>query len=126
MARKVIGDPLDATILVVEDEAGVRGLIAKILRDHGATVHTCACGVDAHRAAADLAHIDLLLTDIVLPDIPGLQVADLVREWHSGMRVVAMSGYLPDEVIGPEVLFIQKPFDATTLVERVRDILATN
>jgi DNA-binding response OmpR family regulator len=117
---------LDATILVVEDEAGVRGLITKILREHGATVHACACGVDAHRAAADLEHIDLLLTDIVLPDIPGLQVADLVREWHSEMRVVAMSGYLPDEVIGPEVLFIQKPFDAATLVTRVRDILANN
>jgi two-component system, cell cycle sensor histidine kinase and response regulator CckA len=124
MARRGKAQTLQATILVVEDEAGVRGLITKILRDHGATVHACGTGVDAHRAAAGLDRIDLLLTDIVLPDIPGLQVADLVREWHGNMRVVAMSGYLPDQVIGPEVLFLQKPFDATTLVACVRDVLA--
>jgi two-component system cell cycle sensor histidine kinase/response regulator CckA len=115
--------PLDATVLVVEDDPALRTATQRLLAPHVTTLHVASNGVEAHRVAMSLQRLDLLLTDVVLPDIPGLQVADLIRLYHPTVRIFVMSGYLENHVTTEETVFLKKPFDGPTLVARVREIL---
>jgi CheY-like chemotaxis protein len=80
-------------VLLVEDDDSLRELTERILHRAGYTVLPAASAADAQRIAADHPGIDLLLTDVVLPDLHGPAVHDLVRAAHPAVRVVYMSGY---------------------------------
>jgi DNA-binding NtrC family response regulator len=72
--------------------------------------------------------IDLLLTDIVMPRISGFELAKTVQEMRPEIRVLYMSGYTDNQVSGgwaldPDVPFLQKPFTAALLMQKVRDAL---
>ena len=117
------------TILLVEDEDVVRGLTRKILMQAGYTVLDAKSGVEAIRLCrAHAGPIDLLLTDVVMPEISGKEVADRLLELRPGLRTLFMSGYT-DEAIGQHgvldanVKFIQKPFTWVGLTRKVRDVL---
>jgi len=119
----------DEAILVLEDHAEVRGVIVDTLRRHGYTVAAARTSAEAVAIALD-AHrpLDLLLTDLVLPDVNGWEVAERILAARPGTAVLYMSGYTETSVIGVAVLekvvaFMQKPFSPDTLLRNVRTVL---
>jgi two-component system cell cycle sensor histidine kinase/response regulator CckA len=117
------------TILLVEDEPGVREFAATILALYGYTVLAAHDGADALRqAAASAQPIDLVLTDVVMPGMSGPELVGLLEGRSPGLKVVFMSGYTDDAVIRhglltADVAFIQKPYSAQALAEKVRATL---
>ncbi len=118
-----------SSILLVEDEDAVRGLLAKVLGRSGYTVHSCATPADAQALVDDGAHrFDLLITDVVLTQGSGREVADAVRTAQPHVRVLYISGYTDDAVVRRGILtedmaFLQKPFSASALLEKVAALL---
>ncbi len=117
------------TVLVVEDEPVVRELAAKILRRRGYTVLDAPGGPAALQLAKDhQGTIHLLLTDVVMPEMGGPEVAQRLRAARPGTRVLYMSGYTDDAILKHGALdastpFLQKPFTPWGLAARVRDVL---
>jgi diguanylate cyclase (GGDEF)-like protein/PAS domain S-box-containing protein len=118
------------TILLVEDEKSVRDLAIRILERRGYHVLAAADGGEAiQMAQGEQQHIDLLLTDVIMPGLNGQDVAERVRTLRPDIRVLFMSGYNEDAVLRHGVLaagaaFIEKPFSPSMLLERVRRILS--
>ena len=119
----------DETVLLVEDEDGVRELIWKILTDHGHTVLEARHGRDALAIAADYKHpIELLLSDVVMPEMGASELADQLLAERPGLKVLYISGYTTDEVVRrgisrQDAAFIQKPFTPEDLMRKVREVL---
>ena len=119
----------EETILLVEDEDGVRELVWKILTDHGHTVLTARHGRDALAVAAGYEHpIQLLLSDVVMPEMGAGELADELLAQRPEVKVLFISGYTNDEVLrrgisGKEAAFVQKPFTAEELMKNVRRVL---
>jgi two-component system cell cycle sensor histidine kinase/response regulator CckA len=117
------------TILLVEDEDVVRSLARKILEHAGYNVLDASRGEEAVRMCQERAEpIDLLLTDIVMPETSGKGVADRLCEMLPGLRVLFMSGYTDEAIVHHGVLdsnveFIQKPFTPADLAKKVREVL---
>jgi hypothetical protein len=114
------------TILVAEDEDGVRELLRKVLTEFGYTVLTARHGRDALLLAGERnLDIDMLVTDVVMPEMSGRELVETLRDRQPGLRVLYISGYTDDEVVqrgisGSEVAFLRKPFASEELVRRVR------
>jgi two-component system cell cycle sensor histidine kinase/response regulator CckA len=119
----------EETVLVVEDEDGVRELLWKILTDHGHTVLEARHGRDALTVAGGYNHpIHLLLSDVVMPQMGAGELADQLLAQRPDMRVLFISGYTNDEVVRrgvsrKDTAFIQKPFTADELMKKVREVL---
>jgi CheY-like chemotaxis protein len=114
------------TILLSEDEPGVRKYVRQILAVHGYTVLEAANGRDAIQLAQDHpGTIHLLLTDVVMPDLGGSDLFAEIRPLRRSMSVLYMSGYTDRVWREPEMAasFIQKPFSAATLLTQIRTIL---
>ncbi|MEO8338018.1 MAG: ATP-binding protein, partial [bacterium] len=119
----------DETVLLVEDEEAVRALFARILERHGYTVLEARNGRDALAVAAQHeGTIDLLLTDVVMPEMGGKQLAETLVARDAGLRVLFVSGYTDGDISRRGELdrctaFLQKPFTASGLLGRVREVL---
>ena len=117
------------TILVVEDEAMVRDLTLEVLKESGYTVIAAERPDDALRICAqNPATIDLLLTDVVMPGMSGLELAERLKPERPTMKVLYVSGYTADAVArrgmsDPKTAFLQKPFAPGALVRKVREML---
>ncbi len=118
------------TILVLEDEAGVRHLSVRVLRNLGYHVLEAAHGEDAKRLInrPNAKKIDLLLTDMVMPEMSGRDFADWLRQTSPETKVIFISGYLeesvhPHDQRGPGTSFLAKPFNAGELGSKVRGVL---
>jgi CheY-like chemotaxis protein len=117
------------TILVVDDETGIRNLIAKILRrEHYRVLEAGTAAEAAAIAAAQGSALQLLLTDVLLPDRNGRQLAEKLIEALPGLKVMYISGFTDDEsvragVFPPGARFLQKPFTLGALIGIVRDTL---
>jgi two-component system, cell cycle sensor histidine kinase and response regulator CckA len=117
------------TILLVEDAEPVRRLARTILEGFGYEVLLAANGSEAkHLCELNQHQINLLLTDVILPGISGREVAEQVLRINPAIRVLFMSGYTDDAVIGHDILsagvnFIQKPFSPDQLGAKVREVL---
>jgi two-component system cell cycle sensor histidine kinase/response regulator CckA len=117
------------TLLLVEDEEGVRDLIREWLSGHGYEVLTAGNGVEALEVSSGFdGRIDLLLADVVMPQMGGPALAKRLSTLRPETRVIYLSGYA-DEALGDrQVLeagaaFLQKPFALESLVRKVREIL---
>jgi PAS domain S-box-containing protein len=120
--------PGSETILLVEDEDVVRDLTRRVLERHGYTVLACADGPAAvELAKAEERQIDLLLTDVVMPGMRGYEVAKRVAETRPEIRILFMSGYAEEALVGRPALtdhpLIEKPFAVDALARRVREAL---
>jgi CheY-like chemotaxis protein len=117
------------TILLVEDEPGVRALAAAVLTSLGYTVIATENGHEALVQAVRLAQpIDLLVTDMVMPDLNGLEVARQLVERYPALRALFMSGFSPDLAVGQSLIrsgsaFLKKPFAPLQLARKVRELL---
>jgi CheY-like chemotaxis protein len=117
------------TILLVEDEAAVRTLAKKVLFQKGYRVFEASDGAVALRvAAAHVGEIDLVLTDVAMPNLGGRGMVEELKELSPGIRILFMSGYPKDEIF-PEkgsatrTPYLQKPFTSETLFSEVRAAL---
>jgi PAS domain S-box-containing protein len=117
------------TVLLVEDDPGVRRQALRVLAEAGYQVHVAADGLEALEFLG-LNHLapDLLLTDVVMPRLDGPNLAGLVRERWPGIRILFMSGYADDRltatgILRPRVDLVHKPFTGTSLLQRVRAVL---
>jgi two-component system cell cycle sensor histidine kinase/response regulator CckA len=117
------------TILLVEDEEAVRTVASRILLNQGYTVLKASNGQEALAAMEKVeGKIDLILTDVVMPEMGGLELAEHLRGRCPGLKVVYMSGYaegdkLQPGIDDPECSFLQKPFSAESLMLKVREVL---
>ena len=117
------------TILLVEDEHGVRELVRDMLAMAGYNVLEAATPVDAERMSREATcAIDLLLTDVVMPEMTGLELSNRLRQHRPGLRVMYMSGF-PELSFGggqtqaPGSHFINKPFNRQELLRAARRAL---
>ena len=114
------------TVLLVDDESGVRKYMRKVLEAHGYRVLDAGDGVDAMGLVRQHGgRIDLLLTDDVLPGMQGAEVIRKFRELRPGVPAVRMSGY-PEHFAGYRddgVGYLEKPFSPQGLLGRVREFL---
>lgn len=117
------------TILVVEDEESVRSIVKKILDAKGYKVLLASNPQEALSICQrHQGPIHLLLTDVVMPQMSGRQVADHLAFSRADMKVLYMSGYADDAVVRHGILergvaFLQKPFTPQTLARKVREVL---
>jgi signal transduction histidine kinase/CheY-like chemotaxis protein len=118
------------TILVVEDEDALRRLVVRLLERAGYQVVAARNGVDALRhAALTTDRIELVLTDVVMREMGGAELAAAIREARPDLPILFMSGYTNAEVaVGPgalpaDAVFIQKPFSTSELLERVASLI---
>ena len=116
------------TVLVVEDEPSVRGLVTAALRRDGYQVLHAESGKAAIDAAAQAGRIDVLLTDVAMPGMTGIELASTLSRTQADMRVVVMSGHPPNLVSMPKlerpVEFLAKPFTPRELRQRMYAVLA--
>ena len=118
------------TILVLEDDVGVRHISVRVLRGLGYKVIEAASSNDARRLLSENGgrRVDLLLTDMVMPQISGRRFADALRAAHPNIKVLFISGYLeeslqPSDRCEPGMFFLPKPFDSEQLAAKVREAL---
>jgi CheY-like chemotaxis protein len=117
------------TILLVEDNRELRELAELALTSHGYTV----LAAENPRAAEQLAalhqgHIDLLLSDVVMPEMSGMELAQKLQATRKEIKVFYMSGYTDNMVMrrdgaGPDAIFLQKPFAPSVLLTKLREVL---
>jgi len=119
-----------ATVLLVEDDVNVRTVAARFLAQRGFRVIVAQDVDDALRIGRGHGHhIDLLLTDIVMPVLNGPDLAQRIVEWRPAMRVLYVSGYTEALGFGSEqtrIKVVRKPFTADALATAVRHALSTN
>ncbi|MFO1044854.1 MAG: response regulator [Planctomycetaceae bacterium] len=117
------------TILLVEDEVAVRNLVKAVLAGNGYTVLEASGGQEAIQVATQFSGtIELLLTDVVMPEISGPKVAEAIQQLRPEIRVIYMSGYANEAILSRGVSkvtdgFLQKPFTIAGLADKVRSIL---
>jgi CheY-like chemotaxis protein len=120
--------PGQETILLVEDERPVRAVIARSLQRYGYRVIEATSGTEA----ADLLRntnerIDLLLSDLVLPGLTGLELVEVGRKLRPGLRALLCSGYSEDAIsrrgVTADVRVLPKPFEPSELLDAVRAAL---
>ena len=118
------------TILLAEDEPLVRSMCTRILRDQSFTVLEATTGEEAIRLAQEHTgdNIHLLLSDVVMPQMGGVELATGLSETRPNIKVLLMSGYTDEAITvsgttGYQLPFLQKPFLPTALVQKVRQVL---
>jgi two-component system, cell cycle sensor histidine kinase and response regulator CckA len=117
------------TVLLVEDEEGVRRLLTHVLRRRGYQVLEASNGQEAlelYRRRG--AEIQLVLTDMVMPEMSGRQLGDSLRQLAPDVKIIYMSGYTDDVLVrtgalGPGMSFLQKPLRPEALAAKVRETL---
>jgi CheY-like chemotaxis protein len=119
----------EETVLLVEDEDMLRGLLAKFLRLHGYTVLEASHGGEALLTCEQYPRpIHLMVTDVVMPQMSGRELADRLTPLRPEMKVLYMSGYTEETLVQHgvadlSVAFLQKPFRPIELARRVHAVL---
>jgi PAS domain S-box-containing protein len=120
------------TILVVEDEAGIRALVRKILRRQGYEVLEASNGDEALVICREHSGpIDLLITDVIMPEVGGRELVTRFHELRGAAKVLYVSGYTDDATIysgnyPAGTAFLQKPFTLGALLDKVKEVLGSS
>jgi len=119
------------TVLIAEDEAPVRALASRILRNRGYKVLEAPNGTEALRMSAEYSGtIDLILTDAIMPGISGSTLVSRLEVLRPGIKALYVSGYTDNSIVhqgilGSNVNFLQKPFTVEGLARKVREVLGS-
>ncbi len=112
---------LFSTVLLVDDEPSLLKVATRMLKGLGHQVYAALGPDEAMRLAAEIGTIDVLLTDVIMPDMNGKELSEALAPLHPEMRIVLMSGYtaevLEEEGVQRGTLFLQKPFSLSELGE---------
>jgi CheY-like chemotaxis protein len=112
------------TILLVEDEPAVRNLFVRALTSEGYTIHEARNGHEAVELFDRVGeNIDLLVTDLRMPLMGGLELANQLRARRPGMKLLCVSGYPGSDVPSLDAEFLAKPFSRDALLTKVRQVL---
>ena len=117
------------TVLVVEDDDMVRRLTKQILSSAGYKVFDARYGEEAlHISREYKGNIDLIVTDVVMPQMSGKELVRRLKAFRPEMKVLYMSGYTDNAIVNhgilePDVAFVQKPFSLTGILKKVREVL---
>jgi len=117
------------TVLVVEDEASVRALACRILKDRGYTILEASNAKEALVIAREFEGvIHLVLTDVVMPDMTGKELVFRLKSSRPDIKVLYASGYTDNSIVhqgilDPEVAFLPKPFAVKSLISKVREVI---
>lgn len=116
------------TILLVEDQKGIRDLIRQTLLEHGYTVLFAADGDTALRICQQhVGGLHLLVADVVMPGMSGIQLASRVRALRPNVEVLFISGLVPETMVQSQLSagagFLAKPFSSTQLLAKVQELL---
>ena len=129
--RELVAEPKSAgeRILVVEDEAVVRGVVVELLQEQGYRTLEAADGAAALTFLRADDHIDLLVTDVGLPGMNGRQLADQARELRPNLKILFITGYAENTAaakgfLQPGMDMMTKPFDLDKFSQRVRDMVS--
>ncbi len=113
-----------ATILLVDDDEAIRRLVQRVLSDHPYEIIEARDGAEAlDLASAHDGPIQLLLTDIIMPKLNGLVLAERLAQQRPETAVLFISGHVEASLVSqdhPDAVFLQKPFTAACLVEAVK------
>jgi CheY-like chemotaxis protein len=116
-------------VLVVEDEEAVRNMTARLLENEGYRVLVSGNGREALESIQrGMARLDLVITDVAMPDMNGHELAAHLRRLRPGLPVLFMSGYTDDEMVRrgllePDHPFLSKPFTPEILAANVRQLI---
>jgi two-component system cell cycle sensor histidine kinase/response regulator CckA len=118
------------TVLVVDDEPALRGLVARMLRLEGHRVLEAAGGPDAIALYTQhISDIAVVVTDVVMPGMDGRVLANRLLELNPALGVVLMSGYIPKNAFdmheSPQMRFVSKPFRSSDICGAVRGFMKT-
>ena len=122
--------PRGATIVVVDDDLMILALVERTLRGEGYRVWTATRAAEARKVLTELAGaVDLVLTDIAMPGGLGSELAAQIHSSQGWIRVLYMSSYSPDELLGHgieilETQLLRKPFMPAQLLGRIHDLLS--
>ena len=116
------------SILIVEDDPSVRRLAVVILRNCGYKIQEANNAFEALEAIRRNPHFDLVLTDVIMPQMSGKELSDKIKTQWPHTKILLMSGYTDDAlahhgVLDEGLLFLEKPFSPTKLTRKVREIL---
>jgi nitrogen-specific signal transduction histidine kinase len=113
------------TILVVEDDVAVRALAVRALRGRGYSVLQAGNGIEALAVLAMSKDVRLILSDAIMPEMRGQELADIVVRDYPATKFILMSGYTGTDfsALPPGVVFIEKPFTVRSLTRTVREVL---
>jgi two-component system, cell cycle sensor histidine kinase and response regulator CckA len=117
-------DVFMAVVLVAEDDSDVRKLACLILKMDGFEVLSAEDGVDALQVAEGAGALSLLVTDVRMPRMDGVELAHKLGGQHPHLKVIYMSGYTDVDIpLGSHCMFLPKPFSATALSKAVASML---
>jgi two-component system cell cycle sensor histidine kinase/response regulator CckA len=122
----------NARILLVEDEDAVRSFSTRALTNKGYKIVGAASGEEALKIFIEQnsdEKIDLLVTDVVMPNMDGPTLARQIRDKNPTMKIIFMSGYTEErlkDVMGPGIFFLPKPFTLKQLAEKVKEVLESS
>lgn len=117
------------TILLVDDEESLRTVVVDLLRQLGYQVLSAASGQEAlSLAEKHPSKIDLLVTDVIMDELPGPELAEILLSSRPDMKVIFISGYpegslAPNGVLKPGTILVQKPFSIKMLSAKLREVL---
>ncbi|MFA7006948.1 MAG: response regulator, partial [Verrucomicrobiia bacterium] len=118
------------TVLLVEDEDPVRDFAVRLLREAGYTVLEARNGTDALRVLQEQESrkIDIMVTDVIMPQMGGKELADQLKRLRPNTRILFVSGYTGDALDNSGVLktgaaFLEKPFSAARLTQKIREVM---
>ncbi len=117
------------TVLVVEDAEGLRVLARRLLERQGYKVLLAGSASEAIQVVEQNPSIDILLTDVVMPGASGPELTRELLAERPALKVIYMSGYTEDAIVQhgvlkPGIVFLNKPFTAATLAEKIQDVLS--
>jgi len=110
-------------VLLVDDEPAIRSLFAASLRRDGYHVVEASNGQSAIKALEAAGRVDVVVTDVHMPGMDGLTLADTLRTSHPNLNVIFVSGYPVDhEAMGPRSRLLSKPFARNDLMNLIREV----
>jgi CheY-like chemotaxis protein len=119
------------TILVAEDDDALRGIVTRVFWDQGYRTLEARHGGEAlHLAELAAPYLDLVVTDVIMPEVDGLELGRRLAQRWSSIPVLYISAYPPNDIFsrgGPTEVrpFLQKPFTSDVLLQRVRELLGS-